>query len=888
VLQRVNSDVVTGCWPLTGRDSELARAVVAVGKEGGALLAGPGGVGRSRMAREVLRRLGRSGRTGRWLAATEAARGIPLGAFAPLMTGGSGPADAAGLARAAAALGGRAGVLVVDDAQLLDEASAALLHTLAVSRSVDLVVTVRGGEMIPDAVTALWKDDLIRRIELNPLEEPDIAALLRRALGSPLDMLSARWLHRATLGNLLWLRHLVEGERAAGRLVERAGRWRWTGQPRITPVLAELIASRFGPLDPGQRAVLELLAFDEAISADLVTDTSSVVELARRGLVEVDSGRRPARLRLAHPLYGPAVRAGTNPVRAWQLRGQLAEALAADGASGDGQPPGDALRRAVLTLDGNCPADPVLLTEAAATAASLADLPLARRLLEAATENGGGFEPRLALGMTLAWTGRRAEADAQLAETLAGATTGEERVRGRCAHAVVRYFQHCQPGEAVSLLDDAERGGTGVDPAGVRAAFAAADNRLDRAATLSASVLDAPAASGFATSWAGCAALAQRGAAGSVDRIEEFAEHLIAVAGRSAQTAMLQFALRYLQVYGLGLAGLLYRAGAAASAWDDIPGEYAVLARDALAARVALDSGRVADAAELYEANRTRLTGSAVGWTPIFEAANALALGMAGDPVGARQALSLAEQFAHPGIRLHEPELALARAWASAAEGAVAEAITEARGAARLAGECGQHAVEVLARHSAVRFGATDETARLEELAGLVVGPRAPVAAAHAAAVADDDPDALLAVSAQLERHELMSVAADAAAQAAVRLRARGATTQATFAVARASRLAGNGNGARTPALLAGVAPLEISCREREVATLAATGLSNRQIAERLFVSVRTVEGHVYRACTRLGLPDRAALAALVKANSATVGRSIDQFTQSERAPARV
>jgi DNA-binding NarL/FixJ family response regulator len=72
------------------------------------------------------------------------------------------------------------------------------------------------------------------------------------------------------------------------------------------------------------------------------------------------------------------------------------------------------------------------------------------------------------------------------------------------------------------------------------------------------------------------------------------------------------------------------------------------------------------------------------------------------------------------------------------------------------------------------------------------------------------------------------------------------------------------------------------------VATLAANGLSNRQIAERLFVSVRTVEGHVYRACTRLGLPDRAALAALVRANSATVGQPIDEATQRQQKPARV
>ncbi|HWN00284.1 MAG TPA: helix-turn-helix transcriptional regulator, partial [Streptosporangiaceae bacterium] len=59
--------------------------------------------------------------------------------------------------------------------------------------------------------------------------------------------------------------------------------------------------------------------------------------------------------------------------------------------------------------------------------------------------------------------------------------------------------------------------------------------------------------------------------------------------------------------------------------------------------------------------------------------------------------------------------------------------------------------------------------------------------------------------------------------------------------------------GARTPALLAAAAPLPLTSREREIVTLAARGLTNRQIAEWLVVSVRTVEGHLYRASTKLG-----------------------------------
>jgi DNA-binding CsgD family transcriptional regulator len=48
--------------------------------------------------------------------------------------------------------------------------------------------------------------------------------------------------------------------------------------------------------------------------------------------------------------------------------------------------------------------------------------------------------------------------------------------------------------------------------------------------------------------------------------------------------------------------------------------------------------------------------------------------------------------------------------------------------------------------------------------------------------------------------------------------------------------------------------------QEYEVATLAASGMTNRQIAERLFLSHRTVGGHLHRAFPKLGVSTRAAL----------------------------
>ncbi|MDQ4113902.1 MAG: helix-turn-helix transcriptional regulator, partial [Actinomycetota bacterium] len=82
----------------------------------------------------------------------------------------------------------------------------------------------------------------------------------------------------------------------------------------------------------------------------------------------------------------------------------------------------------------------------------------------------------------------------------------------------------------------------------------------------------------------------------------------------------------------------------------------------------------------------------------------------------------------------------------------------------------------------------------------------------------------------------------------------------ALTAAAVAAKLAER-SGARTPALVVAARPLPLTAREREIAALAARGLSNKDIAARLTLSVRTVEGHLYRAGHKLGVSERAALA---------------------------
>ena len=67
----------------------------------------------------------------------------------------------------------------------------------------------------------------------------------------------------------------------------------------------------------------------------------------------------------------------------------------------------------------------------------------------------------------------------------------------------------------------------------------------------------------------------------------------------------------------------------------------------------------------------------------------------------------------------------------------------------------------------------------------------------------------------------------------------------------------------------------KLSRREREVAVLVAQGLTNRQIAARLFISERTAESHVEQIRGKLGFHSRSQIAAWVTAQGLTVDGSV-------------
>src|ERR1700761_9237269 len=108
------------------------------------------------------------------------------------------------------------------------------------------------------------------------------------------------------------------------------------------------------------------------------------------------------------------------------------------------------------------------------------------------------------------------------------------------------------------------------------------------------------------------------------------------------------------------------------------------------------------------------------------------------------------------------------------------------------------------------------------------------------------------------------AAAADAAAHAAVAFTESQQRKRGLYAAAVASELADECGGLCPPALRT-PAGLKLSGRQRDVIELVVAGLSNRQIADQLVMSVRTVEGHVYRACQRVGAQSREELASIIR-----------------------
>jgi len=865
-------------WPLVGRSRELELVgdVLASRDRSAVVLAGLAGVGKTRLATECLALATARGLATSRVTGGQAARRLALGALAPLLPVYTGPGmeRADMLKRAMDAIvdlgNGRPLVLMVDDAHLLDDASATLVLQLAATQSAFVIATVRLDEPAPDAVVALWKDELAERIEVPPLNSACIETLLTGALGGPVSAATLHQLAESSAGNALYLRELVLAGVESGALGDEDGIWRMSGSMVLSNRLVELIEARLAEVVDPERKVLEALAFGEPLGVECLTPMTSpkkLDELEERGLIVSGQDGRRLEACLAHPLYGEVIRARTPALRSQAVRQSLASRLQATGA----RRREDALRFATWRLDAGGDMSPELMVSAASTARNRWDLSLAARLAEAAVQVGGGFDAALIRAEVAILQGEGATAEGQLAVLLPMAENDAQRVQVASARVDNLISSLGRTAEALAVIDEAYQIVTDEsarDQLLVKRALALhLGGRLSEALDVLQPLLaraDEPIYPLVAYTGGACLARAGRFA-----RAVEVSSKGVGVVGsgpalQPAFRPSTHAVVRCSVLLGSGRLQEAERLAEAEYASGVAEGSLTVQAVFALLlTRVHLAMGTVSTAA--HHGREARNLFREKQWRSLARAALAhlaLAHALAGSVTEARAALTELDDLNLPADDLYAIELRRARAWTEVAAGNRAAAHNHLREAVALARHRGDLVWEDDSLHDMVRLGWADEaSARLAELATLVEGDLAPARAHYAAALREDDADGLLRVSGSFEEMGAWLYAAESSAGAAVALRRAGESRRAAWAELRAGGLARLCEGASTPPLRAIESQALLSSREIEVAALAASGLASREIAERLSVSVRTVENQLQRAYEKLGVARRADLA---------------------------
>ena len=834
----------------------------AIAESGAVVLTGVAGVGKTRVAREVVERS--QYRIARWIAATQTGRSVPLGALAEFARD-CGPDPLRRVQEVIDALIGdeppMTVLVCVDDAHLLDDQSAFVVSQLVERRIAPVLMTIRDGEAVPDAIASLCAGGGLPCTEIPPLTAGDVTSLLEHVLDGPLESTSAQRFWSFTRGNALYLRQLIADEVAAGRLTQRSGVWVWDGAPRLSPSLVELIGSGIGRLDDSVTEVLDVLAVCDPVELAVLhglAGVSGVDAAAAGGLVTVD--RVGGVVHLAHPLFGEVRRdqAGTAHLR--NVRARVADAIGALPT----QLPVQLVRRGVLVMDADGDRDPELLRSAAEAALQLLDLDLAVRLSRRAVQVGGGRAAQLTHALALGMAGGGSGCDDMLAALMATAGGGE-LTQIALMRAAILTWNMGQPHAAEAVLDNASEAASacGLTPScdALRASIWAQLGRPSAAVELAATALSGRPLQPLAAMFGFWALVIGHGDLGELDQLREAASRGYELALSAPEASHLRFSLGLMEMAGLRSAGAPESMRAVAARLrgqsQDVDVSHAFTAM--LMGLAELSCGDLVSAQRWLRESLARVAKFPDLSVSICELSSlwlTTALAMSGNRVAAQDVYGKTLKTFDGEVVLWQSEARLAQAWLHAVNGSASLAAAFAVDAARAARQHGRPAHEVVCLQAATQFGSTSTADRLDELSSAVQGPRAGAAYTHARALRKVDGPGLLAASGLYEAFGDRVAAVDAAAQAAVVLDKRGQYEASIAAASTARRLAAE-SGADTMTFRAMTCSAVLTRRQREVIALAASGLSNREIADRLVTSVRTVEGHLFRACQRTGTNTR-------------------------------
>jgi DNA-binding CsgD family transcriptional regulator len=844
-----------------GRDVEVQRIVDVVRHQGACYLHGAAGIGKSLVLSHAARQLASAGADVISCSGSEATAVIPLAPLLKLCPPGVEDAGRAIMAELYRRSRGNRTVVLVDDAHLLDDATAAVVRQMASAPAVGVAIAVRSGAQLPASVDAIRRDGQAVVLELSELDRPSSYRLVELLLG-PTEDDTLAWIHSRTRGHPLYLRELLVAGRQTGALQQHDGRWRHESDaPVWTARLHALVANRLRGLSPTERRVMELVAVGGTVpfgALSAIVDLDVLVELARRRLLAVDA----AKIEMDHPIIAETLLATMGAERATSARLRLAAALERHPEDRD------PVMIVQLRLDAGQPVDPELLVEAL-DAALVSRLPqVAERFASVGCQVHPGPSTRMRLVESLAMQGRWGEAEEQF--ELLSEECDEEAIVGQLERWVAVNFWYrddLSTIQHVAVEAQARIGDRGTD------AWHAVLLRIGIfSSNLDASIADhdrwltdrrvSPRLHDIAlVDVAACASHS-----GAFHRIREIATEFDDDAEGADPVNR-----PWLRGIGLVAAGWTEGLSALSGELDAFVGEMAAIADPDMEVLGHVHAGMALNDLTCH-AHATRHLMQVVELSryaryrrhiPLTLAELARALVFTRDLGEARgwfhRAAALpadARWVSEPVVRLVEGILEHAAGrdpWAPFDRG-----LDHARRrSARI------H--EVMLLHQMAQYGRPEPAAeRLRELSDVMDATLTDLIAREAEALAAGDAGGLDEVAADADAFGAIGIAADAAAQASRRHAEAGRVGSAFASLCRSDAVLRRAPGQRS-LVRQEVAPI-LSSRERQVVDAVLDGASNREVAERLYISHRTVESHLRRIYRRLGVSGREELTVLLAA----------------------
>lgn len=184
-------------------------------------------------------------------------------------------------------------VLMVDNSEFLDGHSAAVITQAIMSTDAKLVLVDRLASQ-HSHLRELWRDGHLSRFEMESLKSTDVRVFLEDVLGSKVSSAAAHYLWTRSAGHPLALKGMVSGALEEGSLQQIDGVW-MLDHPGDTlgSESQALLRMDLDQLNPASRRAMEILALAGPLPLDVVLELAgaeSVDDLQTRNLVSMVSG----------------------------------------------------------------------------------------------------------------------------------------------------------------------------------------------------------------------------------------------------------------------------------------------------------------------------------------------------------------------------------------------------------------------------------------------------------------------------------------------------------------------------------------------------------------------------------------------------------------------